>query len=267
MRFTLRHLLTIQAVVAVIFGLNLLVGSQLSSGRCVYIFLVVVTGTFWGIWRYHKKHPGTVVAPILAALKGLGLVLILAFALGYLLGVERHEICTRSHYSRTIRNVGLFGWTSVERNSDAIFIEEKLGYRPRERHYVPTVEYSLFSISDWMPSSHWPTLALEREDLEALAKLSPLEKCHPFFEAADPLNHEFWHLRGKVIQEFQQSCPRGDASAVEAWWQDHEALLRPWPNNEALRKSLVDFWHTQSYQRFPAFWDEDLAPLKQKAGL
>ena len=193
--------------------------------------------------------------------------MLLAFVLGYVFGFERQEICIRSLYARTIRDVGIFGWTSVARDSNATFIEENLHYRPNERHYVPAVQYSLLGISDWLPANLYPTLSLEKEDFEALAKLSPLEKCHSFFEAADPLSREFWQLRGKVIREFQQACRRADAMLVEAWWREHEALLRAWPNIEALKKSIEDFCHTQTYHKLPGLWDEDLAPLKRKAGL
>lgn len=247
MRFTVQHISLIFGCCFVLTGLNLMLGSDVSAPRFVYSLVLCVVGAALSLGRHHKKHPDIVVAPAFSILYGIAGVLLAAFVLGLVFGPRCLEICTRTRATLQTIDTGVIASSKIHQGETAFF-RDTLHFSPA-RHWAYVGSHDFFSIACGMPRQRYPTLGMDRLELELLAHLQPVEKCHSLFMLEHPLDLQFAGVREMILWELR--CRLGgnggtrrggtNAEIVRRWWDDFEPLLQPLEAQEGLVKACAEY--------------------------
>jgi hypothetical protein len=253
MRFTLQHILGVLLVCLCFVVANVLLGTTVGLAQGSTITIVCFTAAVWALWRCRKRHPDALLAPFRPFFLSMARFMLVALLAGFIFGSHRYEVCTRTRATAVTRDIWLLRWrTAAVPTPESQVIVEELHFPAGEHNWVPTVDYSMLGIGDWLPSFRYPALNLEVDDLRGLAALDPPEQCHGLFRLDNPLDCQFASARDNVLLVLKWRLGKNggtreegaDAEIVRRWWREHEPLLRPLRDKEDLRKSLQDYHAT-----------------------
>jgi hypothetical protein len=251
-------------------AVNIAIGSQASLIQGIFSLVVCGIGALWGIWRYRKMNPTVSVAPLKPVLKAIVWGVLLTLALGLVFGPTRIDVCTRTHDERTTRYCGILEIRTINDRGDSQIIREVLKFNPPEHHWVMVAFYFMGGVGCGMPSHRYPMLNLSMDDLHILAKLKPVEKCHPLFQLDNPLDcklakireRALWELKARLGQYGRARQGGTDEQIVEAWWFGYEPLLRPLRSEDDLKQAVLSYAAGGNRD-----FDDDLEPFAESVGL
>ena len=265
MRFTLQHFFVWFACCLSLVAINLLVGGRAMLSQGIWTLIVCGSGALWSVLRYRKKNPTALFTPIKAMLIGIAGFVVLSLVVGYFAGVNTQEICTRTFESRYMRNLGVIQIQTVVENEESKIIRQELHFHPTEQNWVMVSQTMFGGIGDWMPMFRYPILYLQVDDLRALSKLKPVEKCHSIFMLDNPLDCKLAKLREMIFRELPTRDGLLDNSILEVWWTECEPLMRPLRSDDDLKKAITDYRSVHS-ARYSGY-NVELSPFAVSVGL